>query len=412
MKLRLSKKKSIIITSIFFAILAGAGGYLLWRVNSVNTLSEQLTEAGYITTTNATTGRVTVTDTKTGVTRTVVANNNYKTATGMDQNCAENEIGYQCGDALCCRPFVASNDTPSGPVCGNNSCESGETIANCQNDCAKCGDNICSSPTETLASCPGDCAVCGDKVCTSPTETLANCPGDCAVCGDKICTSPTETLANCPGDCAVCGDNICSSTETSESCSKDCLCKDLTWANKPDGEYPTDQTFSGISVTNINSKSTSGTGVTVTLNTTSVPVCSTGVATCYTLSNNTNGYQVISITLFNGVTKIEEATYLLSLTLPVDTGLCASTSVSTSATFTIKAGAVVVDVVPDTGLFDGVMGKIYLGAGFVFLGIMTTQFSKFGYLFNTIGERNRVVLEEKRRQREEDKRNRFERRFK
>jgi len=391
MKLRLSKKKSIILTSIFFAVLAGTGGYLLWRVNSSNTLSEQLTEAGYIVKkTDLITGKKVIIDPNTGKETTLVADN-YYTATGVNQNCAEDEVGYQCKingkDSLCCNKATVSNDT-SGPVCGNNSCESGETLTNCQNDCAKCGDNICSSPTETLASCPGDCAKCGDKVCTSPTETLANCPGDCAVCGD----------------------NICSSTETSESCSKDCLCKDLTWTNKPDGEYPTDQTFSGISVTNINSKSTSGTGVTVTLNSTNVPACSTGVATCYTLSNNTSGYQVIGITLFNGTAKIEESTYLLSLTLPVDTGSCASTTVTTSATFTIKADAVA--VVPDTGLFDGVMGKIYLGTGLVFLGIMTTQFSKFGYLFNTIGERNRVVLEERKIKKEEIKRNRFERRFK
>lgn len=389
MKLRLSKKKSIIITSIFFAILAGTGGYLLWRVNNQETLAEV---PGLAANCHAVCKR----------TNGVI--NECKP--GDEESCA----GYETG--ACYYETVCDEEAPE--VCGNGTCVSGvENLTSCPADCSVCGDNKCTG-AETLASCPGDCAKCGDKICTSPTETLANCPGDCAKCGDKICTSPTETLANCPGDCAVCGDNICSSTETSESCSKDCLCKDLTWTKKPNGEYPRNQTFSGISVTNINSKSTSATGVKVALNSANVPVCATSIATCYTLSNNTSGYQVVSITIFSGVTKIDEGTYLLTLTLPADTGSCASTSVSTSATFTIKADAVVVvnEEVPDTGLFDGVMAKIYLGTGFVFLGIMTTQFSKFGYMFNIIGEKNRVVLEEKKRKREENKRNRFERRFK
>ena len=390
MSIRLSKKNSIILSSVFFVILAGAGGYLLWRVNNVNTLSEQLTEAGYITKTNTVTGRVTVTDTSTGITRTVVANNNYYTATGMDQNCAEDEIGYQCGDALCCRPYVASDSGSSGPVCGNGSCESGET----------------------LSSCPADCSVCGDNQCTG-AETLASCPKDCSVCGDNQCTG-SETLASCVKDCAVCGDNICSSTETSESCPKDCLCKDLTWTNKPEGTYPTDNVFSGITITNINSKSSTATGITAKLNSTALQACTDGTETCYTVSTNESGYQVVAIKLFNGNTNIEEGTYTLDLVLPVDTGLCASSTVSTSATFVIKKNAVV--TVPETGIFDGTLGKVYLGTGFVLLGILTTQTPKLIYAFNTISkkvsENQKSMIEKREYERIGKKRSNFEKKFK
>lgn len=369
MRINLSNKNKIIVIILLVLVLGGTGGYLLWRVNQPTTVAPTDSDAGNCR---------------------YICDGEWENqgcehgSTGC--NCSEDEVGSKAanGNLQCCSPYHKECDT-------------------------SCGDGTCEG-SETLASCPGDCAKCGDNVCTSPNETLASCPGDCAKCGDNVCTSPTETIASCPGDCSVCGDNKCTGAETAESCSNDCLCKDLVWTNKPDGEYTPDQTFGGISVTNINSKSTSGTGITVTLNSTNIPVCSTSTATCYTLSNNTDGYQIVNITLFNGVTKIGEGTYILSLTLPVDAGSCASTVVSTSATFVIKANAVV--VVPETGLFDGVMSKIYLGTGFVFLGIITTQFSKLGYWFNILGERNRVILEERKIKKEESKRNRFERRFK
>ena len=371
MSIRLSKKNSIILSSIFFVLLAGAGGYLLWRVNNQVTLAEV---PGLAANCHAECKRVE------GV---IVSCTPAGGATGSD-NCAGYEGGNLCDYVLVC------DGESTGAVCGNDSCETGET----------------------LISCPSDCSVCGDNQCTGP-ETLESCPADCSVCGDDQCTGP-ETLASCPADCAVCGDGICSSTETSESCSEDCLCQDLTWTNKPEGTYPTDYVFGDITVTNINSESTTGTGIEITLNSTELGACPSDTGTCYTLSNNTEGFQVISISLFSGNTNIEEGTYLLSLTLPVDEGECASETVSTSASFVIQADAVV--VVPSTGIFDGTIGKIYLGTGFVFLGILTTQAPKFAYAFNTFGkkvsENNKIASEKREIERTTKKRNRFERKFK
>jgi subtilisin len=136
----------------------------------------------------------------------------------------------------------ASADKPLA-VCGNKSCEAGETCNSCPQDCgacpAVCGDATCQS-TETCNSCPQDCgacpAVCGDATCQS-TETCKSCPQDCgacpAVCGDATCQS-TETCNSCPQDCgacpAVCGDATCQSTETCKSCPQDCgACPVQTW---------------------------------------------------------------------------------------------------------------------------------------------------------------------------------------
>lgn len=375
MSIRLSKKNSIILTSVFFVVLAGAGGYLLWRVNNQETLAE---------------------------------------VPGLAANCyvrcqrtSGNDPGHII-DAACTDPERCAGYTDES---GNQALCEYETICDAE-PVEVCGNGTCVSGVENVTSCPADCSVCGDNQCTG-AETLASCPNDCSVCGDNQCTG-TETLATCAKDCAVCGDNICSSTETAESCSQDCLCEDLAWTNKPDGTYPTDNVFSGITITNINSKSSTSSGITATLNSTNIQACTDGAQTCYTISKNESGYQVISIKLFDGNTNIEEGTYALELVLPVDTGLCASETVSTSSSFVIKKNAVV--VVPETGIFDGVMGRIYLGIGFVSLGVVTTQFHRISYGLNTLGKRitenSRIVIEKKELGKTEKKRSRFERRFK
>lgn len=92
-----------------------------------------------------------------------------------------------------------------------------------------CGDGFCSA-AET-ASCPADCGggpVCGNGTCESG-ETKANCAQDCGstgpICGNGKCESG-ETKANCAQDCgsggAVCGNGTCEAGETPQTCSKDC----------------------------------------------------------------------------------------------------------------------------------------------------------------------------------------------
>jgi len=137
-------------------------------------------------------------------------------------------------------------NTPSGisldecTTCGDGTCDSGETTANCCKDCGtKCGDGVCNCG-ETKDSCPKDCeivAYCGDGSCNGG-ETTANCCIDCGTkCGDGKCNCG-ETQSTCCKDCgcpsgytcinnkcernAYCGDGSCNGGETQSSCPEDC----------------------------------------------------------------------------------------------------------------------------------------------------------------------------------------------
>jgi hypothetical protein len=61
--------------------------------------------------------------------------------------------------------LVYDSSAGPGPICDNDgSCDSGETNANCPNDCPAepvCGANGC-EVGESCSSCPADCGVCGD----------------------------------------------------------------------------------------------------------------------------------------------------------------------------------------------------------------------------------------------------------
>ena len=380
MAIRLSKKTSIISIILLCLVLGGSGGYLLWRTNQDDTVGPTDSDAGCI-------------------------------PVGTDEciqylgNCDEARVLKGCGDGLpepeegysWCQHY----ELECTSVCGDKVCDGDETVTNCPKDCAKCGDNICSS-TETVSSCPKDCAKCGDNICSS-TETVTNCPKDCAKCGDNICSS-TETLASCPEDCGKCGDDQCTDTETASTCPADCACEPMSWTNKPSGKYPVDTEIPTITITNPNSTSVGKSGVNIKLNEVVLNECSESISSeyCFNVSTNSVGIQVVSINPFKLQNPLEEGTYSLSVSLPGKEDTC---SEATSFIITDTTA------IPQTGIFDGTMGRIYLGMGFVFLGLITTQTHKVVYMYNSLSEKSRIIHREKEIKSVEKKRNRFERKF-
>ena len=160
----------------------------------------------------------------------------------IEKGCAPSQpSGPVCGDGKCDSgetPANCSQDCKTtGPVCGNGTCESGETTANCGQDCKAtgpvCGDGKCEG--NEIEMCAKDCAtgpVCGNGKCESG-ENTANCKSDCpatttAKCGDLKCDAGEST--NCPLDCntqyassMTCAVNGCSSQWA--ACMNDAKCK-------------------------------------------------------------------------------------------------------------------------------------------------------------------------------------------
>lgn len=89
----------------------------------------------------------------------------YECCVGMpyiyDKGCS---IGEICCDDYTCSVGGVCDPTPA--VCGDGSCEAGETYSNCPQDCDEpvppetCGDGFCIPPNENCSNCPEDCGTC------------------------------------------------------------------------------------------------------------------------------------------------------------------------------------------------------------------------------------------------------------
>jgi V8-like Glu-specific endopeptidase len=138
-------------------------------------------------------------------------------ANGSFYDCGTDGAGDPSGN----NPIICGAEPPD-PVCGDGTCDAGET-ATCPQDCgARNPDPVCGNGTceigEDSSTCPQDCAgrtpdpVCGNGTCEIG-ESSTSCPGDCggvtpASCGDGVCSDGEES--GCPEDCGEDPEEGCS----------------------------------------------------------------------------------------------------------------------------------------------------------------------------------------------------------
>ncbi len=153
-----------------------------------------------------------------------------------------------CGENSGC---TGSTTQPSGPVCGDGTCEQPENSLNCIKDCP---NQPAGEVQQCLAAkCPSQYKACfGDSGCVAAVACMntGKQPQQCVSdqktgqllsamlsCGGQVgCLSGTTSCGNgkcdagesaqtCPSDCkapSTCGNGKCDAGESSQNCPKDC----------------------------------------------------------------------------------------------------------------------------------------------------------------------------------------------
>jgi formylglycine-generating enzyme required for sulfatase activity len=135
----------------------------------------------------------------------------------------------------------------AGGFCLDGTCDPGENICNCPQDCPTACDGCCEAGacssgmskeacgmdgascvacTEEKSCQDRECIyLCGDQICAADGgETHLTCPKDCPPgCPNGLCDLD-EAWETCPADCPpTCPNGVCDQGETCETCVADCL---------------------------------------------------------------------------------------------------------------------------------------------------------------------------------------------
>jgi hypothetical protein len=128
-----------------------------------------------------------------------------------------NKIAQSIEQVIPIGPSEPTNPIPTGPYCGDASCDEGESLDTCALDCFACNANgKCDVEIgENSHSCPTDCrpvttAICDNDGICALRETTYSCPNDCPL--EPIDPTPTDTNQLIT---QTCGNN---STEGTEIC--------------------------------------------------------------------------------------------------------------------------------------------------------------------------------------------------
>ena len=317
-KIRLTKKSKIIILASLVLILAGAGGYLLWRVNQDDTVAPTDSEAGQ-------------------------SNNGT-----CWYCCKESEFKYDSkGNKYC----------PGGSLCngGSVTCGDGASIP------IKSGQSASSACPACLHAAPAseepvggvECNVgsqCSNK-CYWPEVAYCNGDGTCSCksgssngCNDSAPTcTPTCNGTNSTAECTA----RCSGCDNLYTYKKDCtvatnVCDSGAWVTKPTESYAYCAPIT-YSATATDSDGIDQTSISVKLNN----VSRTGVT-----KSNVSTTTTISETLSSATNCLTPGSYTLAMDWK-DTKGATSTNCALSTTFTVSEEV----LNPDWDISKGVVEK-------------------------------------------------------
>jgi hypothetical protein len=205
----------------------------------------------------------------------------------LDPTCSTCVASVCAFDSFCCAvawDSICVNEAKATcgitcPVCGNGTCEPGETPANCPQDCTPpCAHDVCdpgvplepacdTCATNVCATDPFCCTVFWDRICVQEAETVCGkvCQGcahdfcavggplanNCDTCATNVCNADPfccttgwdsrcvqEAADTCMLTCAVCSHSLCNQGTPLESscdpcvtavCAADPYCCNNTW---------------------------------------------------------------------------------------------------------------------------------------------------------------------------------------
>lgn len=219
-----TKKNTILILLIVFCILfAGAGGYLLWRVNQEDSLGPGDSDAGQ-------------------------SNN------GSCRACCTPEIwnqyGYcpssqatlcgcttKCGDGVTIPIVCGSNPATACPNCYHAAPGSEDPVGGVKCNVGSQCKNVCYWPQVAYCTGTGDCtckAPPGNNCNDTEPKCKPSCPSGYVECSGSSCGSDTKT-ASCSARCSGC-DNLYYVKITCKKVASN-SCDSGSWNKKPSGQY-------------------------------------------------------------------------------------------------------------------------------------------------------------------------------
>lgn len=317
-RIHLTKRGKIIILASLMLILAGAGGYLLWRVNQNDTVAPTDSEAGQ---------------------------SNNGTCWSC---CKDSEFKYDSkGNKYC----------PGGSLCngGSVTCGDGVSIP------IRSGDSAASACPACLHAAPSNNAPVGGVECNVGSQCSNKCYWpEVAYCnGDGTCGCKSGSSNGCNDSAPTCTpacDGTNSTAECTARCSgcdnlytykKDCtvatnVCDSGAWVTKPTGSYAYCAPIA-YSATATDTDGIDQTSISVKLNSTSrSSVTKSNVGTTTTISE----------TLSSATNCLAPGSYTLSMDWK-DTKGATSSNCALSTTFTVQPEV----LNPDWSLTKGVVEK-------------------------------------------------------